>query len=385
MDHRDPKLSIGVRRPLQVSLPYLAPPPIRTIDFCFVFFPFFGHLVCVSEQSRPFTMEYPLGRTVTNNSNSDVRALVHGMPEKSHVYSTQREKTGLGSSSDSFGGLEPVGTGMTTFDMEPSDALYRDGQLVKQPAPSGDPRDPLNLTMKRKLLLAVCLCFFGALAAAAELILGAMLPIFALLYANIDPKMLLPFTESASFLPVGSDPLAVLSELPNAPPITKIYLLASLPILMIGISNLFLIPAAIIFGRRPVIVFCGIVAIGGAIWAGSSQSLDSHLAARAFQAFGAGTVESLIPFIIQDIVFVHERNTWISGIFAAQGIIIISIGFASPYMVIYWSWRWVYYITAIVAAVFLVGVVLFMPETRWHRTRSEMSKSATRPHSVSVC
>lgn len=113
----------------------------------------------------------------------------------------------------------------------------------------------------------------------------------------------------------------------------------------------------------------------GAIWAGFSQSLGSHLGARCIQALGAGTVESLIPFMIQDMVYVHERNTWISGVFAAQGVIIIALGVAAPYIIINLSWRWVYFITAIAAGFFLVGVFFFMPETRWPRSRAEMGES----------
>nr|POF17598.1 putative mfs-type transporter [Quercus suber] len=267
--------------------------------------------------------------------------------------------------------LKHMETTQTTFEQAMDGTLYRDGALVMQPAPSQDPRDPLNLNMTRKIIAVFCLCFFGALAASAELILGAMLPVFALEYAGIPSHDLIWITQGG--LPEGGDPLKTLESLPNAKPIWEIYLLASLPVLMIGLSNLILIPGAISCGRRPVILLCGVLAIGGAIWAGFSQSLGSHLGARCVQALGAGTVESLIPFIIQDIVFVHQRNTWISGVFAAQGVIIIALGISAPYIIIYQSWRDVYFITAGGAAFFLIGVFFLLPETRWPRTRAEMS------------
>jgi MFS family permease len=143
---------------------------------------------------------------------------------------------------------------------------------------------------------------------------------------------------------------------------------------MIGVCNLFFIPLAISMGRRPVLLITGLIALGGIVWAGESRSLQSHIAARCVQAVGAGTVESLIPFIIQDMIPVHQRNTWISAAFAAQGVIIIAVGFAAPTIIVHLSWRWVYFVTAIAGAVFLVGVFFFMPETRWPRTRAEMSK-----------
>lgn len=72
------------------------------------------------------------------------------------------------------------------------------------------------------------------------------------------------------------------------------------------------------------------------------------------------------------MVFVHQRNTWISSIFAMQGLIIIAFGIASPYIIINLSWRWLYWITAIIAACFLGGIFFLMPETRWPRSKQEM-------------
>jgi MFS family permease len=141
---------------------------------------------------------------------------------------------------------------------------------------------------------------------------------------------------------------------------------------MMGIANLFLIPLAIAVGRRPVVLGCGVLALAGAGWAGASQSLNSHIAARCFQALGAGTVECLIPFIIQDVVHFHQRNTAVSAVFAMQGTIIIGIGVAAPYCIIHLSWRWVYFITAIASSAFLIGVFFFMPETRWQRSKEEL-------------
>ncbi|KAF2164263.1 hypothetical protein M409DRAFT_68115 [Zasmidium cellare ATCC 36951] len=324
-----------------------------------------AHRTPVSSTSPANNSQGSLATTTDENGSNEGSSRTHTNDEKkdhSASFPAGDEKA-----------LEHVDTRLTTYDQANDGRLYHDGVLVRQPAPSMDPRDPLNLPLTRKLIAAFFLCFFGALAASAELILGAMLPVFALQYANINPKYLLEWTTSLHGLPAGSDPLKTLEELPNAPPIWHVYLLASLPVLMMGVANLILIPLAISIGRRPVVILSGLIAIGGALWAGHSGSLGSHIGARAVQAIGAGTVESLIPFIIQDMVFVHQRNTWISGIFAAQGIIIIALGISAPYIIIYLNWRWVYYMTAAAAGFFLLGVIAFMPETRWHRTRAEMN------------
>lgn len=274
-------------------------------------------------------------------------------------------------SSDEKPALQQIETYQTTYDQAAIGDLYRDGELVKIPAASRDPRDPLNLPLTRKIIALLFTSFFGALIISAELILGAALPVFALQYAGIDPKILQTISTNGGF-PIGANPLSYLESI-GGPPIFKIYLLATLPVLVIALANLFLVPLAISVGRRPVFLTLGCLAIAGAAWAGESQSLDSHIGARVVQGIGAGSVESLIPFIIQDVTHVHERNTWIAAAFACQGVIIIAIGFSAPYMIINLSWRWLYHITAIAAAFFLVGVFFFLPETRYKRTRSEMS------------
>ncbi|TLD21497.1 hypothetical protein PspLS_09129 [Pyricularia sp. CBS 133598] len=253
--------------------------------------------------------------------------------------------------------------------------IYRDGSLILIPAPTNDPRDPINLPMVRKIMAIFFLSFFGALAASAEIILGAVLPVFALEYSGLfsDPGKNLRDLINAGGFPEGSNPLKLLDHLGSGPSVFAIYMLASAPLLIIGLSNLFLVPMAIACGRRPVLLATSLIAIAGAAWAGGSRSFESHLAARCVQAVGAGTVESLIPFIIQDMVHVHQRNTWISAAFAAQGVIIIGIGFSTPTIITELSWHYVYYITAGAASFFLVGIFFFLPETRWDRTRAEMA------------
>lgn len=150
------------------------------------------------------------------------------------------------------------------------------------------------------------------MAAAAELILGAMLPVFSFEYSGLDPKLL-----TNIHLPTGDNGLHYLALLPG-PEIWKIYLLASIPILTIGVANFFLVPLAISCGRRSILLATGLIALAGCVGSGFSVNLGTHLACRTIQALGAGTVESLIPFIIQDIVFHHQRNTAVSTVFATQ-------------------------------------------------------------------
>ncbi|KAI9699573.1 MAG: hypothetical protein M1820_007071 [Bogoriella megaspora] len=258
--------------------------------------------------------------------------------------------------------------------------LYEDGNLKFIPMPSADPKDPLNLPSWRKWAAITALCFYGAVALASEIIIGMLVPVFVLYYAGIDPKILGELTG----VPTGPDgkvdpnPVSALSSL-GGPPIWRVYLLTSLPLLTNGLSNYFLVPLAIAVGRRPVLLLCGALAWAGSLWAGSSTSLNSHIAARCVQGLGAGTVEALVPLVVQDFVFIHRRNTAISAVWSWQAAIIVSIGLGAPYAIAELNWRWLYYILGILGAFSWVLLLLFVPETRWLRTSEELNGESTHP------
>ncbi|ORY70914.1 major facilitator superfamily domain-containing protein [Pseudomassariella vexata] len=252
--------------------------------------------------------------------------------------------------------------------------LFSSGGVLRcVPMPTPNPKDPMNLPEWRKWAAIATLSFFGALALSAEAIVGALVPIFVLEYAGIDPKIL--GSIDISSLNLGSakmDPIKLLSTL-GGPPISKVELISTLPILVNGVASYILVPLSIGIGRRPVLLFSGILAWTGGLWAGMSTSLNSHLAARVFQGFGVGAVEALIPLIIQDMMFINQRNTAISLIGAGQGLFIVSIGLTSPLIITRLSWRWIYYLTGGVGVLAWFMIIFLVPETRWVRTPDELA------------
>lgn len=209
--------------------------------------------------------------------------------------------------------------------------LFEGDQLHYIPMPTPSPHDPLNLPPWRKWAAIGALAFFGALALASEFIIGALVPVFVLEYAGIDPKVLATLDLAAFATGPGGavnlNPFALLASL-GGPPVWKVALLSSLPLLMNGVASYLLVPLAIAVGRRPVLLLVGVLAWSGGLWASFSTRLESHLAARALQGLGAGAVEALIPLIVQDMMFIHQRNRAISLISAGQGLFIVSLGIA---------------------------------------------------------
>ncbi|KAG8167295.1 hypothetical protein KVR01_002984 [Diaporthe batatas] len=247
--------------------------------------------------------------------------------------------------------------------------LFENDRIRFVPMPTPSPKDPLNLPPWRKWAAVAALSLFGALALAAENVIGAMIPVFVLEYAGIDPKVLGQPQHGGG----GSGEGPLMSGM-DGPPLWKVSLLASLPLLVNGIASYFLVPLTIAVGRRPVLLATGAIAWIGGLWAGYSTSLNSHLAARAFQGLGAGAVEALVPLIIQDFMFIHQRNRAISLVGTIQGLFVLCFGFTfSPYIVLRIDWRYLYYITAGAGILLWLLLIAFVPETRWIRSDDELA------------
>lgn len=55
---------------------------------------------------------------------------------------------------------------------------------------------------------------------------------------------------------------------------------------------------------------CSVVFLGSNVWQALATSYSSLLGGRALIGIAAATSESLMPVVIADLVFLHERGTW---------------------------------------------------------------------------
>jgi len=219
-------------------------------------------------------------------------------------------------------------------------------------------------------------CAVGSIALAAELVITGLLPVFILEYSGVDPRIL----NSVDFVAqTGGNGLALLNPLAVVPPgvrpapLDKVALLVTVPLLTNGVASYFLVPLSTAVGRRPVILFAAVCAWVGGLAAGFSNSLTGHIAARAVQGLGAGAVEALIPLIVQDMCFIHQRNKAMSAVLASQGIVLLSLGIAAPYLAAKFTWRYIYFITSGLGVLAFLLLCAFVPETRWTRSKEELS------------
>ncbi|KAI7198369.1 MFS general substrate transporter [Hortaea werneckii] len=134
-----------------------------------------------------------------------------------------------------------------------------------------------------------------------------------------------------------------------------------------GVSGIAVIALSNFFGRAPTFFWMKVVACAGAIWYAKAQSFDSFYDARMLVGFFVGAGQTGGLMWIRDIFFLHEIprkiNIW-SGF-------IIASPYLGPFMAsfVVWelTWRWVYWIYAILNYVGLLLIILFADETLFDR------------------
>jgi Major Facilitator Superfamily len=114
-----------------------------------------------------------------------------------------------------------------------------------------------------------------------------------------------------------------------------------------GVGNFLFVPMSLALGRRPMAIFCSILMTGSIIWAAKSTSFNSHLGARCLQGLTAGISDCLLPLIVLDITFLHNRGMWMTLYWSVTAIgsslMLVAVPFlvhteSSNWRVNYWFW-----------------------------------------------
>ncbi|TKY87857.1 hypothetical protein EX895_003438 [Sporisorium graminicola] len=224
------------------------------------------------------------------------------------------------------------------------------GKTVYIPAPTADPRDPLNLPMWQKVVVVVILSFFSVTGLGIVSGFGGLLGFYIPEYASIGK---------------GYKEISYMLSLPN---------------LTMGIGNLIGMPLAVAVGRRSVFlgataIMCISIALCAS--AGTSGShYNLHLGARLLLGLSAGQSEALVPMITQEIVFLHERARFLMIQQTIQVIACaIFILFASPIAGAIGA-QWWYGIGCIMSGVCFLAAFFLLPETKYYRPQADFQESA---------
>ncbi|CAK7210588.1 hypothetical protein SEUCBS140593_000881 [Sporothrix eucalyptigena] len=208
------------------------------------------------------------------------------------------------------------------------------GEIRLLPVPSDDPNDPLNFTRWEKLGLIVC-CSLLSLGVSGGL--GAIIGTFFAMY----------------------EPQGYTTE--------QITYLITVPSLAIGLGNFIILPLALAVGRRPVFIGSSLVLLATTIAAALQNSYNGHLAARIVQGLATGASESLLPLMLTEVTFLHQRSLVFGLYWMIQSIFSNVLNIVSSYIVSSLGWRWYYWVFAITIGVGFLLVLFLGFETRYSR------------------
>ncbi|OJI96471.1 hypothetical protein ASPVEDRAFT_78240 [Aspergillus versicolor CBS 583.65] len=234
--------------------------------------------------------------------------------------------------------------------------LYDSEGIRLIPSPSNDPNDPLRVPPWRKNMVILALCFYTAGCLAATTSLSPIIPTLIQYYGAFGGA--------------------------SHPSAQNVMNLGTYPTLFGGIGAIITILAARWIGTRPVLILSSVLLFFATLWSAVSQGKDrglySNIAARCFVGLGTGAYESVVPLILQDINFIHQRNRALGFVLGSGGMAGAVFGALSTYIVAGLGWRSLFWIINIITGIGVIMIILFVPETTWPRRISDLTGTSER-------
>ncbi|KAF4550084.1 Hypothetical protein D9617_18g032750 [Elsinoe fawcettii] len=146
-------------------------------------------------------------------------------------------------------------------------------------------------------------------------------------------------------------------------------LVAMFNFLLLGVGNMFWVPVATKFGKRFSLLISMAMLFAVLVWTTQARTFNELLAARCLSGFASSSGESLVPEIVADIFFLHERAAMMS----IYVILISSATAIGPLIGSFMipqspeSWRDFSWLCAALAGFNLLAIYLFYPESSFRR------------------
>ncbi|KAK6967127.1 MFS general substrate transporter [Favolaschia claudopus] len=202
------------------------------------------------------------------------------------------------------------------------------------PQPSDDPSDPLNFPQWLKVAILLQVSFLALLGPLNQ---ATVNPAFVPLAAHFHIS-----TVEASYQ-------------------------TTIAIAFAGIGSFIWVPLANTYGRRPLLLFTTLIAAASSLGSGKANTWSQLIATRVLNGLGTSSFFTLGAGMVSDTFFLHERGRAM-GIFTvfltnSAHVAPIPGGFLGQFV----SYRWCYYLPAILDMT-MFGVMFFcLPETLYLR------------------
>ncbi|KAF5667717.1 major facilitator superfamily transporter [Fusarium denticulatum] len=120
---------------------------------------------------------------------------------------------------------------------------------------------------------------------------------------------------------------------------SEIAFLLTLPSLCVGLGNFIILPVALAYGPRPVFLGSTIILLAATIGSAAQNSYNGHLASRVMQGLATGASESLLPLMLTELTFLHERGRVFGLYWTVQNVLSSPMGLTSSYEAAALGWR----------------------------------------------
>ncbi|CBQ68484.1 related to multidrug resistant protein [Sporisorium reilianum SRZ2] len=136
-------------------------------------------------------------------------------------------------------------------------------------------------------------------------------------------------------------------------------------------------------GRRPAYIIAWTLYIPCTVWLSRAGSYNSFAAARFFAGFCASVSQTVPASLISETFQPEHRGAAV----AAWTVLLIAGPVTAPVigagiLTRTTNWRWVYYLTLILAGVLWVCILLFVPETRYNTNAAATITATTTAHNA---
>lgn len=136
------------------------------------------------------------------------------------------------------------------------------------------------------------------------------------------------------------------------------------------------VPISTSFGRRPVYLFSQLINFGTSIWRAKATSYGSFMGACVVNGIGAGPAETIMPAVIADIFFLHDRGKWNTLYWVVYMGSLMVAPIISGSMAENVGWRSFWWLNTAILGLSFIMVVFMFPETKYHRPHpDELNKA----------
>ncbi|KAI6083802.1 putative MFS transporter [Hypoxylon rubiginosum] len=177
--------------------------------------------------------------------------------------------------------------------------------------------------------------------------------------------------------PLAISPMTMIFEAEFHKSLPEVNMLFGAAAITLGYANFLIVPAANLFGRRPVVLVCGLICILANIWQGLVTSYPSFLGARVISGVGAAANESIMPMVVADLLFLHQRGSSMALYFWAYFLGLFLGPIISGAIATQIGWRWFFWVCCILQGASFIFLLVAHPETKFHRPSSSLPVSSS--------